>query len=349
AFAVALASLYHSEVKLNVEDIVGILAAAAVLQISTLFQKCITLMIKSISSPTVCKFYCAGCEYKVESLVKACERWLELNLIPQFMSNLHFHELPMELLQRILKSPRLFTYSEYHLLKTVIYWVFLKLNPKVQVLPTHGIILAYFNSLPWKTTFLKMEIGQKYIALFQSLRLHGVTNSQHLKEMQQINLLPKTWMLRLLTHHYHALHNGGDMPFLTNFSTQALRFGLFIEEEPQYYSKTISLYGFYFELKAFREKNGTTFTSYMQKIEYTDPNLHLQVFEPQSYSLRQEREVQYEIKVQSLVNGKWEVFSTGKLIQVFGNTPKTCKSQVLQLNRLTLPLYVTFAFLFPSS
>lgn len=40
---------------------------------------------------------------------------------------------------------RLFTFSEFHLLKTLLMWVYLQMNGKVQTLPIHETMLAFFS------------------------------------------------------------------------------------------------------------------------------------------------------------------------------------------------------------
>ncbi|KAH3706777.1 hypothetical protein DPMN_066166 [Dreissena polymorpha] len=51
--------------------------------------------------------------HQQERIVLACERWLELNLIPVLSNNIQLCEMPMDLLQKILKSNRLLTYNEF--------------------------------------------------------------------------------------------------------------------------------------------------------------------------------------------------------------------------------------------
>ncbi|KAK6482190.1 BTB/POZ domain-containing protein 16 isoform X1 [Huso huso] len=348
ALAVALQNLYFSKPEVEVREAAGVLAAAAELAFQALFQGCISLMMSSISTSTVCQFHYMACKYREEALLTACERWLELNLVPQLQSGIHLRNLPHDLLQKLLKSTRLFTFSEYHLYRTVLYWVFLQLNPTVQIMPSHSSILTYFISLPKKSALLERDVGQKYVALFQSLRLHGITANTHLEEIQQINVLPQASLLRLFTKHYYALQSGGDVPYFTDFSSQAMRFGLLIDREPQYRTETISLYGFFFELKAARHGESATYSFSMKRLKYNDPALSFRACERHPFSLLQGREIRYEIKVQSTVEEKWQIFSTGVLSKEFGVTKKSAKSQIFTVKGLSLPIYVTFGLVFPS-
>ncbi|XP_062987658.1 BTB/POZ domain-containing protein 16 [Elgaria multicarinata webbii] len=348
AFAIALKNLYSSELEVNEEDVLGILATAAVLQFPDLFQKCVQVMRRSICTANVCSYYSAGCKYKQPSLITNCERWIEVNLVPQLGSQIHLRKLPLEVLQKVLKSSRLFTFNEFHLLRTALCWVFLQQNPKIQIIPSYDTVLTYFSSLPKICAFLEREIGQQYIAIFQCLRLHGITSSKHLEELWEINFLPLPWLTRILSDHYHALENGGDMSFQRDFNTQAVRFGLVLTQEPRYHSEIISIYGFFFEIKAVRH-DASAYSFYMQRVKHADPIISFFTAERTPVSLKQEREVKYEIKAQCQIDGRWEEFTTQRLTQKFGIKKPSCKSMVLKACIPVVPIYVTFSLLFPSS
>nr|XP_060623010.1 BTB/POZ domain-containing protein 16 [Anolis sagrei ordinatus] len=348
AFAIALRNLYNSEIEVNEEDVLGILASANVLQFPTLFYKCVQIMRNNIGTTNVCSYYSAGCKYQQSALISDCERWVEVNLVPHLGSQIHLRKLPLELLQKVLKSSRLFTFNEFHLLRTTLCWVFLQQNPKIQIIPSYDAILTYFSSLPKICAFLEREVGQRYIAIFQSLRLHGITSSKHLEELWDINFLPLPWLTRILSDHYHALENGGDMVFQSDFNTQAVRFGLVLREEPRYHAEIISIYGFFFEIKAVRH-DASAYSFYMQRVKHADPIITFFTAERSPVSLKQEREVKYEIKAQCQIDGKWEEFTTGRLTQKFGVKKPASKSKVLKASIPSVPVYVTFSFLFPSS
>ncbi|XP_039192968.1 BTB/POZ domain-containing protein 16 isoform X1 [Crotalus tigris] len=348
AFAVALKNMYNSESEVNEEDVLGILAAAEVLQFPSLFQKCIQVMRRSICPTKVCSYYTAGCKYKQPFLITACERWTEVNLVPQLGSQICLRDLPLELLQKVLKSPRLFTINEFCLLRTALYWVFLQQNPKIQIIPSYNTILTYFSSLPKTCAFLEREEGQQYMAIFQALRLHGITSSRHLEELWEINFFPLPWLTRILSDHYHALENGGDMAFQADFNTQAVRFGLMLTQEPRYHAEVISIYGFFFELKAIKH-DASAYSFYMKRVRHADPIISYFTAERSPVSLQKEREVKYEIKAQCQIDEKWEEFTTERLTQRFGVKKPSSKSKILKARIPSVPIYVTFSLLFLSS
>ncbi|XP_051837547.1 BTB/POZ domain-containing protein 16 isoform X1 [Antechinus flavipes] len=348
AFATALKSLYSNETILHIDDVLGVLASAHILQFSSLFKRCVSLMKDGISPCTIQPYYTAACKYNEELLVTACEKWLEMNLVPLIGKQIYLRTIPQELLQKVLKSQRLFTFNEFDLLKTALYWVYLQLNLKLQTIPIYETVLAFFGSFPKKCPFLERELGQKFLPVFQCLRLHGITNSKDLENIKHINFFPETWIVRILANHYHALESGGDMFQVRDLSTQGIRFGLLINQENKIYSEMIGVYGFFFEIKGIKHGN-CSYSFSMQRIKYSEMNLPAVVYERSPVSLRPERLIKYEIRAQSLVDGNWEEFSTNTLTQKFGLIKSNNKSHSLKIETVGNPIFVTFVFIFPIS
>ncbi|XP_061259715.1 BTB/POZ domain-containing protein 16 isoform X4 [Bos javanicus] len=204
AFATALKNLYMHEVKICLDDVLGVLAAAHILQFGSLFQRCVTVMMSGLTPSTIKNFYLAGCKYKEEPLTTACEKWMEMNLVPLVGTQIHLRKVPKELLHKVLKSPRLFTFSEFHLLKTLLLWVYLQLNNKTQTFPMYQTVLMFFSSFPKNCAFLDRDVGQNLIPLFLCLRLHSITKGKDLEELRHINFFPESWLVRVTANHYHA-------------------------------------------------------------------------------------------------------------------------------------------------
>ncbi|CDQ66782.1 unnamed protein product [Oncorhynchus mykiss] len=322
----------------------GVLSTAALLGLPHLFQRCLTEMINKISSSTVCIFHRVSCKFKETSLQRACERWLELYLVTELTCFIYLRDLPFELLHKTLRSPRVFAACEYQLLKTVLYWVFLQFNPAAQILPSHRFIMTFFSRY-WAGVFLEQPVGQRFTVLFRALRLHGITQRAHLEEMQQIHVFPQSWLLLIFSKHYYTLHSGGDMQ-VTDFSQQAVRFGMVIEREPQYCTRTIGLYGFYFLLKAASMGELDSHGFFLQRLRHWDPAMSVRACERHPFSMMTERALSYQINVQAHVHGQWQEFNSGPINQEFGLTKRTCKSQVFKVRGLSLPIFVTFALAF---
>ncbi|KAJ7336660.1 BTB POZ domain-containing protein 16 [Desmophyllum pertusum] len=141
-FALALAALYENESEMNVSeaDVVGVLAASSFLGFTALEKLCADVMLRSVAAWSVCAFHASASKYRQSSVVDACERWLELNLIPQLSVQIFLSHLPQDLLEKCLKSTKLFTWSEYSLYKMLAYWIFLQQHPNLQLMPSWGTV-----------------------------------------------------------------------------------------------------------------------------------------------------------------------------------------------------------------
>lgn len=350
-FALALAALYENESEINVSeaDVVGVLAAASFLGFSALEKLCADVMLRSIAAWSVCAFHAAASKYKQSSVVDACERWLELNLIPQLSVQIFLSHLPQDLLEKCLKSTKLFTWSEYSLYKMLAYWIFLQQHPNLQLMPSWGTVVTWFMSLPKITSFLEREEGHGYVNLFRTVRLGGITDSSQLHELQKMNLVPQPWLLRVYAQHYHALQGGGDMSLMTRFEHGAIRTGFILEEHLKYHSEIMSLHGFHFEVKATRDDMGSKYSFYLQRLKPNDPVLPFRACERHTFSMRHDREVRYCIRVQWSDNGVNKMFSTGILCHSYGLSGKTRQSEVVSVEDVCMPLYVTVSLMFPPS
>ncbi|KAI4558053.1 hypothetical protein MJG53_021175, partial [Ovis ammon polii x Ovis aries] len=310
AFATALKNLYMREVKIGLDDVLGVLAAAHILQFSSLFQR-----VSARDS------FFNGCflssQYNEEPLTTACEKWMEMNLVPLVGTQIHLRKIPKELLHKVLKSPRLFTFSEFHLLKTLLLWVYLQLNNKTQTFPMYETVLMFFSSKycgldSW------VNVGSRDRTLLNTVRDVGINAVKMLLR----NQVAGKWCIFSF-----QLENGGDMAHVKDLSTQAVRFGLLFNQEYTTHSKVITLYGFFFEIKGIKH-DATSYSFHMQRIRHTDLEGASAVYENTPISLRAERLVTYEIRAQTLVDGKWQEFRTNHITQKFGLVKPSCKSHV---------------------
>ncbi|KAI2658667.1 BTB/POZ domain-containing protein 16 [Labeo rohita] len=324
----ALRTLYDPEERPS-EWGEAVLSTAALLGMSNLFQECLKDMLTKISSATVCSFHKASCKFKETVLQRACERWLELFLVTELSCHIKLKDLPFDLLLKTLLSPRLFTSNEYEVLRAVLNWLYLQLNPLRQTLPAHSSIITFFSRET--AVFLEQPQGQKYITIFQALRMHGITE-----------LLPESWLLHILSSHYHTvsvcrhhkhnttfnppitpdLYSGGDM-VVTDFSKQALRFGMMFDREQECCTQTISLFGFYFLL---------------QRLRHWDPAVCQSSIVSRPYSVRSDRSVCYHITVQNYANGEWQEHSSGPASQDFGLCKRRSRSKPFQIEGLSPPI-----------
>ncbi|XP_023380030.1 BTB/POZ domain-containing protein 16 [Pteropus vampyrus] len=306
AFATALKNLYVSQAEVDLDEVLGVLASAHTLQFSSLFQRCVAMMIKGLEPSNINSFYLTGRKGEPGAV----------------------YAWPVKAL-------------------VLLMWLSLALAPSRKECP-EGLLFPFVPllSFPKKCSFLERDVGHSLMSLFLCLRLHGITKGKDLEELKHINFFPASWLVRVKANHYHALENGGDMTYLNDLATQAMRFGLMFNQEYTTHSKMIAIYGFFFEIKGI--KNDTTsYSFYMQRIRHTDVDSSL--CEHGLISLRAERLVKYEITAQTLVGGRWQEFRTNEIMQKFRLVKTSCKSHVLKIQTVGNPIYVSFSFIFPGS
>ncbi|KAG9267578.1 BTB/POZ domain-containing protein 16 [Astyanax mexicanus] len=323
----------------------AVLSAAVLLGLPDLYQRCLDGMMATITSDTVCDFHQASCKHKQIGLQAACEHWLELFLVTDLSSHIGLRDLPFELLLRTLRCSRVFAVCEYDLLQTVLYWIYLQFNTSKQTLPSYSTVISFFCGITG--AFLEQPVGYKYVPLFEALHLHGITERHHVEEMEKMNVFPHSWLLHTFSSHYCSIHSGGDMN-VTNFSKHSVRFGMIVGGELQEYTQAVGLYGFYFLLKTSRVGDADEFGFSLERLRHWDPALTESCRTTQPFSMRAERCVCYQIRVQSCGGGEWMEKSSGVISQVFGLSKRCSRSKVFAAGGLSLPLYVTFALAFPT-
>ncbi|KAK3529363.1 hypothetical protein QTP70_029476 [Hemibagrus guttatus] len=211
---------------------------------------------------------------------------------------------------------------------------------------TFDLLLKTLQSPRAPGFFLEQPSGHMYTPLFQALRLHGITERQHMEEMQKIHVFPHSWLHFTFSNLVYSIHSGGNM-HITNFSKQAVRFGMIVTEE--HCTHTVGLYGFYFLLRASRVGEFEAYAFTMERLRHWDPALAESCRTTQPFSMRAERCVCYKISVQSRVCGEWQERSSGELNQVFGLSKRCCRSKVFTVDGLCVPALVTFSLAFPSA
>ncbi|XP_064603618.1 BTB/POZ domain-containing protein 16-like [Liolophura sinensis] len=349
ALAVALGHLYRDDVVVEADEAAGVLAAAHFLGFHPLAQGCVNVMLSSINYKTVCSYHNVATEFQEEKLTTACEGWLEVNLVPKLAFHIQLRQLSFEALHKVIKSTRLFTFNEHSIYKVLCDWLFLQLNPDIQLMPCQSTILSYFNSFSKSCSLLEREEGRVYEPLFAALRLHGITDTNHLRDMQMMNVVPQSWVINILSLHYQALQGGGDMTAFKNFPSASIRHGFIVDENPQYYSEILSLYGFHFELKAVKQDKKGSYNFFMQRLKPNDSVLTYRDCERHTFSMRPDRLVNFTVRVQCEKEGKYFTYVSPMISQKFGLSESISQSESVTIDNLETPFHTTFAVLFPSS
>jgi len=53
--------------------------------------------------------------------------------------------MSLDLLQKVVKSNRLFVFNEYSVYRMLAYWLFLQLNSHLQLMPSLSTVITFFN------------------------------------------------------------------------------------------------------------------------------------------------------------------------------------------------------------
>ena len=145
ALEIALGSLYRDEIEIRSSEVVGILAAATLLQLEGLIEQCTTIMMETTNVETVVDYYDASCRYGVVIVSKTCLTWLRTNLLnhlPEYPSRLR--EISVNLMSNLINSPDLFVmqteFSVYVLLRL---WLYLILHPEWEGAPQDAVIMSH--------------------------------------------------------------------------------------------------------------------------------------------------------------------------------------------------------------
>ncbi|CAF0716688.1 unnamed protein product [Brachionus calyciflorus] len=353
SLAVAIGNLYHPEnITVPTELTSGILAAAHYLKFENLISATISKMCVTIHTSNIGSYYQSFHKNNEKFGVEVCEKWLEMNLIPNLGSSIHLREIPLRLLIKTIKSNRLFTENEYNTFFTIITWIFLIINNEIQEIPTESIIITYFSSLSKDKNLI--ERCPELSDLLYSVRLYGITKANYLHTIQQMNIYPNSYIVQIMMEIQQSLSLGGDMAINRLFDTSALRQGFVLEIENGNFSDVFSIYGFHFEIiaeKLSTDDSNTEFQFYIQRLRTNDPILTYEQSQLEAFSLRNDRFCNYSINVQYWYKGNQVFCSTGKKKQRFGKF-KTQQTPVFTVNipnddQTTKELFVLYSLLFP--
>lgn len=164
------------------------------------------------------------------------------------MDSLNFLKLiPLNLLLKTIKSKKCFVKNEYSNLLIILYWIFFRLNPSEDGSPTESVITTYFSSFSKEKSLI--EKYAEFKELLYSIRLFGISKANLIVGIQQMNLYPHSYLVKIMLEVQQSLGHGGDMNIFRGFENQSIRHGFTVNVENEtYYSEIFSLYGFHFEL-----------------------------------------------------------------------------------------------------
>eukprot|EP01137_Pigoraptor_chileana_P027750 Opistho-2@10683 len=213
ALSAAFESLYCDDISLSLSNIVGVLAAATLLQIDGLVQLCAAQMAACMCAGTVSSFYEAGLAYGRDDVVDAAVTWLERHLCTNMPSDA-LRDIGTDLMALVVRSPRLLViHVELDVYVVLRRWLYLRVCPAAVLQRGRNVVgdsAAFFRGRPaggvsgagdGRSTataapaFLDTEEGRPYLAAFRSLRMaHMVNDHRNIDVIARDNVIPPSWL-----------------------------------------------------------------------------------------------------------------------------------------------------------
>ncbi|XP_055314229.1 protein germ cell-less [Sitodiplosis mosellana] len=205
---IVFGSLYLDEVTLDPMKVISVLAAAELLQLDGLIEKCCEVMNSTINAETAIKYYEAANQYAAMDVKKNAFQWLLINLLSFYSKHTKWlMMLNADLLTELLDSPDLVVMqTEFALYALLKVWMYLEIHETDDNVESTNstnnnaselISQAsnYFSNLKSKAPFLHTRSGQRFVKPFRKLRLqHLINHPVDIKLILEDNIIPKDWL-----------------------------------------------------------------------------------------------------------------------------------------------------------
>eukprot|EP00124_Ichthyophonus_hoferi_P001915 Ihof_evm11s114 gene=Ihof_evmTU11s114 len=199
ALDTVFAALYYDRNKINVNNIVGVVAAATWLQLDGLLERCAMIVERHLDEATVLSFCMIAYEYNNLDMQSCVLRYLELRLF--VLPDDIIASLPRALIIRLAQSSHIFViHIELDLYVLCRTWMYLQICPmksETTSLPVKRDHFAkecqsYFLKRTNEPAFLDTELGRPYLEIFTHLRYHAIMNDpRNILLLQQDNIIPE--------------------------------------------------------------------------------------------------------------------------------------------------------------
>jgi len=203
ALDTAFGYLYSDIIEVDQSTAESVLAAASLIQFEGLMQACSQVMLETVSSKNVSKFYESSRLYGQQIVENNCVTWLENNIMLQAMRGTHI-AIENELMIRILSSSKLFVIQvEMDVYAMLRKWMLLQMVKKNTFLSKPVTtskqdtksVKKYFRDrfAASGECFLETEEGKEYLEVFKQLRLSNILRDYGCcKEVEADGILPKS-------------------------------------------------------------------------------------------------------------------------------------------------------------
>ncbi|XP_065712887.1 germ cell-less protein-like 1 [Patagioenas fasciata] len=212
ALQVAFGSLYRDDVLIKPSRVVALLAAACMLQLDGLIQRCGETMKETINAKTVCGYYNSAETYGLDSVKKKCLEWLLNNLMTHQSVEL-FKELSINLMKQLISSSNLFVMQvEMDVYTALKKWMFLQLVPswngslKQLLAEADAWFAKRIKDSESDVAFLESEQGSAFLPVFAHLRLpYIVSDLASARIVERDSLIPPEWLSSVYKQQWFAM------------------------------------------------------------------------------------------------------------------------------------------------
>ncbi|PAV90268.1 hypothetical protein WR25_14274 [Diploscapter pachys] len=237
ALDVVFASLYNNELEIQVKHLDGIVAAAAIMQIPTILEKCDEVASENLKLENVLHYHSLANSYGLKGTRDNSFNMMKHNFykLMALENREYLMELHEDVLLKLLSSTDLlFTEGELDLYRFVKTWLFVQADPSSIALSKEEFVAALFNFI---TSYEPGILFLEHAPIFAALRLHSLTvDSKRIEELEKDNLIPKEVLRDLIIDQWKMMLQNEEDPTLIkklsshDFTLNSVRCGRVVEE-----------------------------------------------------------------------------------------------------------------------
>ncbi|KAL5017969.1 hypothetical protein ScPMuIL_003691 [Solemya velum] len=246
ALKIAFGSLYKDGIFMKPVDVVGVLAAASLLQLDGLIDHCLSMMQDNVSSATLCGYYIGAQTYGMKKVEEECLTWVLQNLLTSQDTKL-LNGISIDMMKKFVTSPDLFVMQvEMDIYTMLKRWLFLTLHPtwsgehKDLCSDTDGFFKN--NAKDNGRSFLQSEEGGQFTPVFKELRWqHIISDMASIKILERDNIINMCWIEPVFQHQWkqmiqieQKIDKGPESVEDDIFGQQSIRCGRILQKEATY-------------------------------------------------------------------------------------------------------------------
>lgn len=201
ALRTVLGALYSDELHLEPLGVVSVLAAATMLQLNGVIERCGEVMLETINPHTALHYYDAACQYGDVKLRDQCVQWFLLNLMMYYNNSLNdLRTIPVTLMEHLVGHPGLCVMkTEITLYVLLSQWMYLQTHPECDESIGSRDIAAFYCNRSGQVPYLLTEEGACFEKVFRALRIqHLIAHHMDVELLLRDNIVPRMWLDRII-------------------------------------------------------------------------------------------------------------------------------------------------------